>query len=257
LEQGLDEQLLKKTVTVCKETLNPRFLEDEVHLQHYLTLQLQAQIRVSTHALSSGEPLSRGERVVCLVGSSGSGKTNLCAKLAARRVQQAGRSVAWVCADTLSAGAIAEAELYTRAMGIPLHVAYTPAELGEILRSQSAADLVLVDTQACNPYSEGSVVQLGEYLAVMPGRSTYLVCSAASKDVDLKKSYAALKPFNLSGLAFTHLDETNTFGNVFNLAWHSRLPLAFFSAGPIVPDDLQPAAVECLTTALFTGKWIQ
>jgi flagellar biosynthesis protein FlhF len=242
---------LKKTVTVCKETLNPRFLEDEVHLQHYLTLQLQAQIRVSTHALSARE------RVVCLIGSSGSGKTNLCAKLAAHLVQQPGRSVAWVCADTLSAGAIAEAELYTRAMGIPLHVAYTPAELAEILRSQSSADLVLVDTQACNPYKEMSVVQLGEYLAALPRRSTYLVCSAASKDVDLKKSYAALKPFNLSGLAFTHLDETDTFGNVFNLAWHSRLPLAFFSAGPIVPDDLQPAGAEDLTRALFSGKWIQ
>jgi flagellar biosynthesis GTPase FlhF len=53
----------------------------------------------------------------------------------------------------------------------------------------------------------------------------------------------------------TKLDETSTFGSVFNAAWRSHLPLAYFTAGPRILDDFQPAHAGTLINALWHERW--
>jgi flagellar biosynthesis protein FlhF len=105
-----------------------------------------------------------------------------------------------------------------------------------------------------NPYQEGSLVHLLNYLTTLEERSIYLTFSANSKEADMNQALSALRPFKLAGLVFTHLDETNSFGNLFNLSWGSRLPLIYFSKGTRVLDDLIPAQVDFLTQFIFDGK---
>ena len=247
LKQGVDKELVHKVINVCAETLNVKALENEELVQEYLRRQLEAGLRVHSNATLVLH------RLICLVGSSGSGKTSLSAKLATRAAKMRGRKVAWICADTVRAGAIAEAKAYTESLGISLHLAYTPDELRETVEAESEAATIVVDTPACNPYEERSMVELGATLGALPNRITYLVAPAVAKEADLSQLLAIFGIFNLDGLVLTKMDETRYYGSVFNLAWHSQLPMAYFTTGTHVMEDLKPADARALTSALF-GK---
>jgi flagellar biosynthesis protein FlhF len=192
------------------------------------------------------------ERVLCLAGASGVGKTSVTAKLAAHYTRL-GRKVAWVCADTVRAGAIAEAQACAGSLGVPLHLAYTPGDLAAAAAA-SQADLTLVDMPNCNPRREADIVAQGDLLAALTRRSIYLVTPATATDADLQQALAALGPFDLKGLIATKLDEGETVGSIFNAAWRSRLPLAYFTDGPRVLDDLQPAQAIKLVERLFKNR---
>jgi flagellar biosynthesis protein FlhF len=252
LAQGLDEGLTKKLLRASAEPFSRREPDDLAWLQAYIAAQLQAEIRTRP------ESSLLTDRVVCLVGSAGAGKTTTAAKIAATLLQRPdwhARKLVWVCADTISAGAVAEARQFTDALGIPLRVAYTPGELAALVANESGADFVLVDMPACNPYQERSVVEVGEFLTALPQRATTLVAPATSKDADLQQALAVFKPFNLKNLVLTRLDETRTYGGVYNLAWRSQTPLLYFSLGPRIPNDLQPAHTSALVDALMGKDW--
>jgi flagellar biosynthesis protein FlhF len=247
LDQGVAESLVAKIATACAESLSPRSLQDERRVRNQLHSQLEVYLRTRKgHGAAE-------ERVICLVGMSGSGKTSTAAKLAAHHARQAGRQLAWICADTVRAGAIAEARVYTGSLGIPLRLAYTPEELAEAAQ-ELEADLVLVDTPGCNPHREASVVELAALLTALPKRSTYLVAPATAREADLAQAVAALSPFGLRGLVVTKLDETVVFGDIFNLAWRSQIPLAYFTSGTRPLEDLQPASASRLVAVLMGGS---
>jgi flagellar biosynthesis protein FlhF len=247
LKQGVDKELVHKVINVCAETLNVKALENEELVQEYLRRQLEAGLRIHSNATLMLH------RLICLVGPSGSGKTSLSAKLVTRAAKMRGRKVAWICADTVRAGAIAEARVYTDSLGISLHLAYTPDDLFEAVEAEDDAASIIVDTSACNPYMEKSIVELGATLEALPNRVTYLVAPAVAKEADLTQLLGTFGIFKLDGLVLTKMDETSSFGSVFNLAWRSQLPLAYFTTGTHVIEDLKPADARALTSALF-GK---
>jgi len=249
LSQGLDLSLARKVVTVCADTLGPAALQDAQRVRWHLEQQLEAYVRTQSSVSVAAQ------HVICLIGATGCGKTTAAARLARYFGRQQGASMAWIAADTLRAGAIAQARAFADALKLPLRVAYGPDELAQAVTAEQAADLVLVDLPGCNPRSEADVTQLGTLLGALPRRATYWVAAATAKDTDLTEGFASFAPFHLNGLLMTKLDETGTFGPVFNLAWRTRLPLSFFATGPRVLDTLQPAKPESLVRAMFEGEF--
>lgn len=242
IAQGLDDELAQKVVSACADTLPPRAMQDFNQVKRHLGSQVEASLRVRA---------ASGERVVCLIGASGSGKTSVTAKIAARAARETGKKIAWVCSDTVRAGAISEARAFTDSLGIALHLVYTPAELEAVLKAEKDADLILVDMPSCNPYNETDLVEMGEFLTILPNRATYWVVPATARTTDLKQALAAFSQFNLYGLILTKMDETRTFGDIANLAWRSKLPLVYFSTGVRVVEDLKPARAAELVSAIF------
>ncbi len=267
IAQGVDDEIARAATSACAENLTPRALDDELRVHAYLQQTLERGLKAQSDDTWIGENGRRATRafqkngglarVLCVIGTGGAGKTASAAKLAAYHKRTLGLRVAWVCADTVRAGAIAQARAYAETLKLPLRVAYTADELAQAVAAEADADLILVDTAGVNPRRDDQVVELGGYLTALPQRSTYLVAPATAKDGDLREALAACGPFNLTALILTKLDETGTFGSVFNLAWRSRLPLAYFAAGPNVLDDLQPAQTDRLVSALFSAdnRW--
>lgn len=242
-EQGLDSSLLDKTLASCK-ALNPATLNDAGRVRLHFQRQLAAYIRTAQNELTA--------KVLFLIGSSGSGKTTACAKLAAYHASQ-GKEVVWVSADTVRAGAIGLARAYTDALGIPLRLAYTPEELAAIVNAENGADLILVDTPACNPRSQESLVELGGLLNAVPRRAAWLVAPANTSEASLLQTHTAFSLFGVQGLVFTRIDEAASYGSVFNLAWRSQLPIAYISNGSRAAADFFPAQAEYVTGLLFTN----
>ncbi len=249
LRQELDDERVERLLMACAETLSPQTLQNQAALRQYAQRQLEADLRTFTPDLLN-PPAPSQPWVLVLVGPSGSGKTSTCAKLAALASGVLHKQVAWVSADTVRTGAIALARAYTEPLGIPLHLAYTPDELVQATNAASA-DLILVDTPACNPRNSSQIVELGAFLTAIPKRVTLLTVPATLRESDALEAIAALSPFHLHGLVITKLDETRTFGNIFNLARRSQLPLAYFTRGNRPLGDLQAAQAAHLCAMLL------
>lgn len=248
-QQGVDEDLLQRVSAVIVETLPAAALQDEERVQALLHHQLEVCLRVQK------QQNKISPKVICLIGASGVGKTGSCAKLAVYFTKALQRNVSWVLADTVRTGAIAEARTYAEAIGVPFMWAYTPNELANSVVSQANADIVLVDTAACNPRSEASVVELGAFLTALPRRVTWVVMPATVREVDSQNAFAAFGPFRPRGLLLTKMDETNNFGSAFNLAWRSQIPLTYFTCGSRVVDDLIPARADLLVQSMFRERF--
>jgi flagellar biosynthesis protein FlhF len=248
--QGIDPELVDKIARVCTETMPMRSLEDEGRLKDSFAQQMETCIR------DQKDIAHRTPKVVFLVGPSGAGKTSTTAKLAAHYSRKLGRKVVWVCADTVRTGAIAEARNYAEAMDIPLRLTYTPAELSAVVEAEKEADLILIDTSACNPRNEKSMVELGGFITAVPNRAIWLVVPATGRDVDMLTLANVIKPFQPRGLIITKMDETDIFGTAFNTASRSQIPLVYFTCGTRVVLDLVPAEVDMLTMAVFEERFM-
>uniref|UniRef100_A0A7C4PK83 SRP54-type proteins GTP-binding domain-containing protein n=1 Tax=Anaerolinea thermolimosa TaxID=229919 RepID=A0A7C4PK83_9CHLR len=187
-----------------------------------------------------------------------SGKHVFCqARMAMDYRQRLGKKAAWVCADTLRTGAIGEARAYTDALDLPLRLVYTPQDLSAALAGLDDVDLVLIDTPGYNPYREQEIVELGGLLSELPERALYLVVPANIKEGDLFCMSGALSVFGLDGVIVTKLDETSTYGGVYNFVRKSRLPLAYFTFGKAASAGLEAATSQRLVAALFGKGWNQ
>lgn len=250
ISQDVDNTLIDGLLNVALETLSPGTLSDSEASKKSITQLLGAELRVQQGA---GTYVS--SNVICLIGASGSGKTSTIAKLALFFSQKLQKTVTWVCADTIRIGAIAESRAFTDALGLKLKLVYTPEDLKEIFQNREESDLFLVDTPGYNPCNESQITELGALLAELPKRCTYLVAPATTKETDLYQLSAALGIFNLDGLIITKLDETHTFGSVYNFARKNQLPLSFFTTGKETARNLEVSDPARLVAALFGKEW--
>ncbi len=248
--QGVEASHLQKLSDLALETLSPTTLADEEACKKALIDLMGASLRVQ-----KGAGMFVSSNVVCVVGASGSGKTSAAAKLALFFSQKLQKQVTWVCADTVRTGAVAEARAYTDALGLALKLVYTPADLKEIVAGAPGADLFVVDTPGYNPCNESQMIELGALLAEMPKRCTYLAAPATTRESDLFQSAAALGMFKLDGLILTKLDETRTFGSLYNFARRNQTPLGYFTTGKETARHLEVADPARLAAALFGRDW--
>jgi flagellar biosynthesis protein FlhF len=248
VDQGVECSLVEKVIHTSAEAMQSGALKDKIRVHNFIKRQLEACL------IPSPAHIGRGRRVVFLVGNSGAGKTSACAKIAAYHLQNQHEKVAWICADTVRTGAIAKARAYAEPLGLPLRLAYTPQDLSEAVAAEGGADLILVDTPACNTRLESEVIELGSFLTEISRRWIYLAAPASQKESDLGQALSALGPFHIDGLVATKLDEASTFGSLFNVAWRSRLPLIYFSTGTGLLDNLAPARAAGLVDRLWGGR---
>ncbi len=248
--QGVDHQLVENLVDLALETLSPVTLGDDEKTRNSIIQLLGAELPVQRGA---GSFLTGN--IVCLIGASGSGKTSSTAKLALYYSQKMNKNIIWVCADTVRSGAVAEARAYSDALGCLLKLVYVPDDLKEALSDAGPDDLFLVDTPGYNPCSESQMIELGSLLAELPKRCTYLVAPATTKESDLFQLSASLGIFNLNGLIITKLDETHSFGSVYNFARRNQLPLSYFATGRDAGHNLEVADPAQLVSALFGREW--
>ncbi|MBN1267474.1 MAG: hypothetical protein JXA25_18420 [Anaerolineales bacterium] len=243
--KGLASDFSDRIFQNAASTLSPAHLQNPEVLKRHVKQQLLVMVKAYNSIRL------QQDRIVFLIGPRGSGKTTMAAKLAVYFSEDLKKKVTWICADTIRAASINEARVYTDSLGVPLLLAYTPREMVDCIREAEGSDLILVDTPGFNPYLESDVLQVGKFLTAVPGRSTYLLAPASTKEADLIDMAAAFEPFQPDSLILTKLDETGTYGSIFNFASRSGIPLAYFASGPDVFDDLRPANPARLVDALM------
>lgn len=185
-------------------------------------------------------------KVVALVGATGVGKTTTIAKLAARLREAFGISIGLISADSYRVGAGYHLQTYATLLNLPF-LSLDPTrnsryELSRCVNAFSDLDLILIDTPGCSGREVGRIEQIGEDLDAVGNVESLLVIPAPGNSVDLKASIRGFSRLAFDRVILSKLDESGFMGPALNALAMCEKPLAFFTTGQRVPEDIEPAS---------------
>ncbi|EON94029.1 flagellar biosynthesis regulator FlhF [Marinobacter lipolyticus SM19] len=218
----------------------------------------------SLKMLATGVKTSRTEwldqgGVFALVGPTGSGKTTTIGKLAARHVLRHGAdSLALVTTDRYRVAAHEQLFVFGRILNVPVRVVDESHSLDDILDELSDRHLVLIDTAGLTSSDKGYEQQLSELARSHHKIRPHLVVSATSQPRIMKSVWHCYKMANLAGCVMTKIDEALTLGESLGFVMESGLPVAYYTDGQKIPEDLHHAeAVPLVRLAVERLKALQ
>ncbi|PSF10930.1 flagellar biosynthesis protein FlhF [Marinobacter shengliensis] len=180
--------------------------------------------------------------VYALVGPTGSGKTTTIGKLAAQYVLEHGPdSLALVTTDRYRVAAHEQLFVFGRILNVPVRVVDESHSLDDILDELSDRHLVLIDTAGLTSSDRGYQEQLAELARSDHNIRTHLVVSATSQPRIMKSVWHCYKMANLAGCVMTKIDEALTLGESLGFVMETGLPVAWYTDGQKIPEDLHRA----------------
>lgn len=248
--QGLRPSTAERFCYTLRRRLSTESLQSDGEIQDALHGLCVEQIRVSSPLLDA----TNEYRVAMFVGPSGAGKTTTIAKLAAHYRLQENKSVALITLDTCRMAAVEHLRLYAKVLGVPLETAENTTEVLEGIRRHRQANLIMIDTPGFGVHETVQMMNLGRLKDVHESIETHLVLSATTRMQDLRRTVARYEACAPSRLLFTKLDETEEYGNLFELAHQTSLPLSYWSNGQRVPEDFEPADSARLADLLLDRR---
>lgn len=182
------------------------------------------------------------QKIVCLVGATGVGKTTTIAKMAAFEKLKLGRSVALLTLDDYKIGGTDQLSHYARILEVPFIKLRSDLSLEEQIKHVNV-DTIFVDTYGISPKDEAKFTQLRRALqfkdpALANRREIHLVMPVglSANDVDLHvEAFSKIGP---QYLLFTKWDETDNWGGMLATMLTYSIPVSFVGHGQEVPDDL-------------------
>lgn len=220
----------------------------EADWEKTLKSTLEDQIGLSSVSLEKGG-------IFVLLGPTGSGKTTSIAKLAAAQVLRHGpHSVALLTTDTYRIAGVEQLEIYARILGVPLEVIRSPEDLLQALNKHDQRPWIFIDTIGMSPRDP----RLGEQLQWLAALGTeahrFLMIPAGLSGKSLPTVLAPYAGIPLAGAILSKVDETPAFGGVLEWLAQQHLPVAYYSDGQKVPEDLHEAQWESLMRLLQTSS---
>lgn len=252
IQQGMSPS----TAELLGDDLLERLGLDECRHEGAVAMALQEAI--ASHIGVSGPILGReGSRAISVIlGPSGAGKTSIVIKLAAHHRIELGQSVALVTFDTYREASVDQLRRYAHTLGVPFAVAQSPQQLQQGLRRHRRADVVLIDMPGVGPDDVSSAAELHRLIGEESVITTQVVLPASSHERDLRRILDRVKDLPLLRLLFTKLDDTESFGTIFEVARHTGLPLSYWGVGQRVPEDIELASPERLAECLMAQRYV-
>ena len=190
-----------------------------------------------------------------VVGPSGVGKTSLLAKIAHLYGVRDRHKVCVTSLDGRRLAAEGQMRIFCKIIGLPFIPAKSAKEVADIATSHRDIELVLVDTPGLCPKTamghKQSLEDIVELRALGIPVDFHLCLSITEKSSQLDEAVRAFSPLGIASVAFTKLDASFSYGEIFNLSRKWSLPLSYFSVGPNVPDDIERSTRERVIERLF------
>lgn len=191
--------------------------------------------------------------VFALMGTTGVGKTTAIAKLAAHCAMRHGKqSVALISSDNVRVGAREQLRSFAAILDVPLVFSENAEQLEREVQRLRDRKLVLIDTAGLgvnDPAMGQSLAQIRRVKAVQP----ILTLPANGQLGALEQTCRVFNNCDPVGCIVSKVDEAHSMGAVMTAMVEHKLPLAWFSVGQRVPEDLTRAsAASMMRLALST-----
>ena len=195
-----------------------------------------------------------GGRKVMLLGPTGVGKTTTIAKLAAIKALWEHKKVLLLTADTYRIAAVEQLKTYAKILGVPIEIIFDISAIGGVVDEHENADIILLDT-AGRSQRDKKNMELFEniYNSFMPD-AVHLVLSANMKYKDMLDVVEHIPNIPVTHLLFTKLDETVSYGSIFNIHQVMGCPLSFLTVGQNVPKDIETASGSRISDFLLKSE---
>ena len=183
-----------------------------------------------------------GGRKVMLLGPTGVGKTTTIAKLAAIKALWEHKRVLLLTADTYRIAAVEQLKTYAKILGVPIEIIFDISAIPGVVNEHENADIILLDT-AGRSQRDKKNMELFEsiYNSFMPD-AVHLVLAANMKYKDMLDVVEHIPNIPVTHLLFTKLDETVSYGSIFNIHQVMGCPVSFLTVGQNVPKDIETAS---------------
>lgn len=219
--------------------------EMKLALEDILNQQLDAAI---------AKTFDNNKQIIQFVGPTGVGKTTTLAKVAAKTILKEEKQVALITMDTYRIAAIDQLKTYARILNAPIEVAYTFEDYKQALQKFQQYDYIFVDTAGRNFRNPQYVQELKQMLTIEEKRvETVLVLALTAKAQDTTDIYNQFEPLGIKKVIFTKLDETLTYGSIFNICLGKEKQILHVTNGQNVPDDLLTPPKSRLIQLLLSG----
>lgn len=225
---------------------------DEELMMHVLGQEIGRRIVVGGNRFNE----TSGRAVRLILGPSGAGKTSIVTKLAAHCRFEQRRSVAVVTFDADREVSVEQLRRYARALGVPFASARSPRQLRDGLRRQARADLVFVDMPGVRPDDVSSALELHRMLGEDADVATHVTLPACARAGELRAILDRVSMLPSLHIVFTKLDETVSFGTIYDVARQTGLPLSYWGVGQRVPEDIEPASPDRLAEFLIAQRYV-
>jgi len=192
-------------------------------------------------------------RLVFMIGPTGVGKTTTIAKLAANMTFLDSKKVALITIDTYRVAAADQLRTFADIMDIPLSVVFSDAEMKEAIDKYREFDIIFVDTAGCSPFNQEQLVDLERFVKAAQPDDTILVLSVTTDSDELLNICHHFASVGVDKLIFTKLDEATSYGQMLNVVYEVRKPIAYVTTGQNVPDDIEIPDSTCLAR-MFLGE---
>lgn len=188
---------------------------------------------------------------VVLIGPTGVGKTTTIAKLAGRLALIEKKKVGLITIDTYRIGAVEQLKTYAEIMNIPFKVVITLKEMEEAINSLDDCDVILVDTTGRSSKNTMQISELRAFIQKVNSSNISLVISGTTKNKDINAILSGYGEINYEDIIITKLDETTSYGCIYNISKKSNKPISYITVGQNVPDDIKvPSKDEIIKLVL-------
>ena len=190
-----------------------------------------------------------GGKKVMLIGPTGVGKTTTIAKLAAIKKLWYVQNILLMTCDNFRIGAIEQLKTFARILGIPFEAIFDNVSIQDAMARHDDTDIILLDTAGRSQLDKaGMDMYVGIYNDFKPD-AVHLVLAANMKYKDMLDVVEHMPDIPVSHILFTKLDETMTYGAIYNIQQIVGCPISFLTVGQNVPKDIETA--EGLRVANF------
>lgn len=215
---------------------------DKDHIESSLKEIINADIEISEENLKG--------RIV-LVGPTGVGKTTTIAKLAGKLSLIEKKKVGLITVDTYRIGAVEQLKTYAEIMNIPFKVVVTIKEMEDAIEALKGMDVILIDTTGRSSKNTMQISELRAFTEKAKPDSVSMVISATTKNRDMETILQGYRYLNYDNIIITKLDETTTYGAIYNISKRSQKPIRYIATGQNVPDDIKNPSKDDLMKFIF------
>lgn len=246
---GVEEKFSKRLIEEAQRKIPEEEIDNYSYVKLYIARMFMQVIKTEEkpEELKGNKP-----SILTFLGPTGVGKTTTVAKIASTaKIQNPDVNIGLITIDTFRVGGVNQLQEYARMIKIPIRVVADKVQLEDSLKEFADKDLVLIDSAGRSQRDELQMAELRDLLQERKDFVNLLVVSATTKDTDMNEITKRFGAIALQGVIFTKLDESTSYGSLFNHAIRFKLPFTYLTTGQNVPEDIETATRERLIDLLL------